>query len=79
MQNCTGQKFKWYKYKDGCAWGTAKEIDSQVNSDADYCKLLREMNTQKYYFNFISETLNTIKNLGFVIKNYLDYKKMESY
>ena len=37
---------------------------------------IKEYDTQKYYYDFIEETLTNIKNLGFTIKNYLDYKKM---
>ena len=38
--------------------------------------MLREINEQKYFLTFITETLSNMKNLGFVIKNYLDYKKI---
>lgn len=74
-----GKKLKHYKFEDSCAWGTTKEIESQIQSDKEYCDLLRKTNAQKYYLKFIEETLNTLKGLNFVIKNYLDYKKMESY
>lgn len=73
-----GELLKYYKFQDSCAWSTTKEIESQINSNPVYCKMLRDVNTQKYYLNFIQETMNDMKNLNFVIKNYLDYKKMES-
>lgn len=71
-----GQLVKFYKFNDSYSWGNAKEIDSQINANPEYCKLMREINQQKYFLNFITETLSNMKNLGFVIKNYLDYKKI---
>ena len=40
--------------------------------------LAPQINQQKYFLNFITETLSNMKNLGFVIKNYLDYRKIVS-
>lgn len=78
MVKSIGELFKYYKFNDSCAWGSTKEIETQIQSNPVYCKMLRETNAQKYYLNFIQETLNTMKGLNFVIKNYLDYKKMET-
>ena len=69
---------KFYKFDDSYSWGNAKEIDSQINANPEYCKLMREINQQKYFLNFITETLSNMKNVGFVIKNYLDYRKIVS-
>lgn len=74
----TGHLVKFYKFDDSYSWGNAKEIDSQINANPEYCKMLREINQQKYFLNFITETLSNMKNLGFVIKNYLDYRKIVS-
>jgi negative regulator of sigma E activity len=71
-----GELVKYYKFQDNYSWGNAKEIDSQINANPEYCKMLREINEQKYFLTFITETLSNMKNLGFVIKNYLDYKKI---
>ncbi len=57
-------------------WETAKEIDSQINCCAPYVAKLKQVNQQKYFLDFIENTLNNIKNLSFTIKNYLDYKKI---
>jgi hypothetical protein len=73
-----GALVKFYKFDDSYSWGNAKEIDSQINANPEYCKMLREINQQKYFLNFITETLSNMKNLGFVIKNYLDYRKIVS-
>jgi hypothetical protein len=37
---------------------------------------MKELNQQKYILDFIEKTLDNIRNLGFAIKNYLDYKKI---
>ena len=57
-------------------WETAKEIDSQINCCIPYVTKLKQVNQQKYFLEFIENTLNNIKNLSFAIKNYLDYKKL---
>ena len=71
-----GELVKYYKFQDSFSWSNAKEIDSQINANPEYCKILREINQQKYFLNFITETLSNMKNLAFVIKNYIDYKKI---
>ena len=71
-----GELVKYYKFQDSFSWSNAKEIDSQINANPEYCKILREINQQKYFLNFITETLSNMKNLAFVIKNFIDYKKI---
>ena len=71
-----GQLFKHYKFEDNYTWGSTKEIESQIQCDPAYTKMQRDLNKQKYYLNFITETLNDIKGMGFVIKNYMDYEKI---
>ena len=71
-----GELVKYYKFQDSFSWSNAKEIDSQINANPEYCKILREINQQKCFLNFITETLSKMKNLAFVIKNYIDYKKI---
>lgn len=71
-----GELYYYYKFNDNVSWGTTKEIESQIYKDSKYLMAIKEYDTQKYYYDFIEETLTNIKNLGFTIKNYLDYKKM---
>ena len=71
-----GEKFKFYKFDDNYSWSTTKEVESQINRDPAYLAILKEHDTQKYILDFIEETVNNIKNLGFTIKNYIDYQKM---
>jgi hypothetical protein len=71
-----GELVKYYKFQDSFSWSNAKEIDSQINANTQYCQILREINQQKYFLNFITETLSNMKNLAFVIKNFIDYKKI---
>ena len=53
-----GELVKFYKFQDNYSWGNAKEIDSQINANPEYCKMLREINEQKYFLTFITETLS---------------------
>lgn len=57
-------------------WDNAKSIESQINCCAPYVAMMKKVNQQKYFLEFIENTLNNIKNLAFAIKNYLDYKKL---
>lgn len=57
-------------------WDNAKSIESQINCCAPYIAMVKKVNQQKYFLEFIENTLNNIRNLGFAIKNYLDYKKI---
>lgn len=71
-----GEKFKFYKFDDNYAWSSTKEIESQINKDPAYIAAIKEYDIQKNILEFIEETLINVKNLGFTIKNYLDYQKM---
>ena len=72
-----GKLYKEKKFNDDCDWGTASRgIDSQIKSDSNYCSRLRSLAAQQYYLDFISETLATLKQMHYTIKNYLDYKKI---
>lgn len=78
IQVMYGEKLKYYKFNDQYAWSTTKEIESQINCDKDYVALMREYNTQKYFLDYIVETNENMKSLDFVIKNYIEYKKIET-
>lgn len=73
-----GQLYKFYKFNDKYAWGTSKEIDSQIYSNKQYCDEARKLATEKYQLDYILETLGTLKGMHYTIKNYLDYKKIIS-
>jgi len=76
MNEIYGEKFKFYKFDDNYTWSATKEIESQINKDPTYIAVVKEYDTQKYILDFIEETVSNIKNVGFTIKNYLDYQKM---
>lgn len=72
-----GELFKEYKFESNYDWGnTTKGIDSQIYADKRYTTKLRELAAQKYYLDYISETLGTLKQMHYTIKNFLDYKKI---
>lgn len=56
-------------------WDNAKAIESQINVVPAYIKKMKQVNQQKYILDFIEKTLKNMENLGYVIKNYIDYKK----
>lgn len=78
LEKLYGELFKHYKFNDSCAWGSTKEIETQIHSDDSYKAKILEYTTQKYYLDFVTETLSSVKNLNFVIKNFIDYKKIET-
>lgn len=72
-----GDLFKEYKFNSNYDWGTsAKGIESQIFADKRYTAKLRELCSQKYYLEYITETLNNLKQMHYTIKNFLDYKKI---
>lgn len=71
-----GQKFRYYRIDDNVQWNTTKEIESQIYADKDYAAKNRQLAEQKYYLNYIEETLSNLKAMNFTIKNYIDYKKI---
>lgn len=76
MDELYGKKFKYYRIEDNVQWNTTKEIESQIFADKDYAAKNRQLAEQKYYLNYIEETLSNLKDLHYTIKNYLDYKKI---
>lgn len=71
-----GQLFKHYRIDDDVQWNTTKEIESQIFADPKYTALYRQLAEQKYYLDYIGETLANLKDMHYTIKNYLDYKKI---
>lgn len=71
-----GKLFKHYRIDDDIQWNTTKEIESQIYADKDYTTKYRQLAEQKYYLNYIEETLSNLKDMHYTIKNYLDYKKI---
>lgn len=57
-------------------WDNAKSIESQINCCQPYVAMQKKVNQQKYFLDFIENTLTNIRNLSFSIKNYLEYKKI---
>ncbi len=77
LEELYGQMYKDKKFNDNVDWGSSsKGIDSQIKSDPNYCTKLRTLAAQQYYLDFISETLATLKQMHYTIKNYIDYKKI---
>lgn len=58
-------------------WGDKpKEIELQINAVPIYVAKCKEVNTQKYFLDFIEKTLANIKDLRFSIKNYIDINQI---
>lgn len=56
-------------------WDTSKGIESQIDCVPEYIKLKKELNIQKAIKEFVQDTRKSIIDLGFAIKDYLDYKR----
>lgn len=56
-------------------WDTSKAIESQIDCVPAYIKLKKELNIQKAIKEFVQDTRKSIIDLGFAIKDYLDYKR----
>lgn len=64
-----------YRFNKPVAWD-GKQMEAQILADPQYLVLVRNLEEQKYYLNYIEETMNTVKGLGFTIRDFLSYKKM---
>ena len=56
-------------------WDTSKGIESQIDCVPAYIKMKKDLNIQKAIKEFVQDTRKNIIDLGFAIKDYLDYKR----
>lgn len=63
------------KFNAKNVWNTKGEIETQMFADEKYYNKKKEYEFQKMVTDFYSDAVDTIKNMGFDIKNYIEYKK----
>ncbi len=64
-----------WKFNKKVAW-SGRELNDQVQGDPKYTSILREIAEQNFYLEYIKGTLDNIKGIVYVIRDYLEYKKM---
>lgn len=57
-------------------WSTGKEIESVINTIPCYIAKAKEVNQQKYILDFIDKTVENIRSMGFIIKDYIKMKEL---
>lgn len=62
-----------YRFNKPVAWD-GKQMESQILADPQYVSLARNIEEQKYYLSYIEETMNTVKGMTFVIRDFIAYK-----
>lgn len=76
LEELYGNLYADIKVNGNYDWGN--KVDTQVKSDKKYIAAARELAAQKYYYDFICETLANLKQMHYTIKNYLEYKKIQT-
>ncbi|HON83022.1 MAG TPA: recombination mediator protein UvsY [Caldisericia bacterium] len=67
----------FYKFKYEYKLSSLSEIETAINGNKEYIKLSREINEQENYIKFLEMSLKSIKDCHYVIKNYIDYLKIQ--
>jgi hypothetical protein len=73
-----GELYKYFKYEDNKAWSNKGDIDSQINSNKEYCSLKRESIKLEFVVKYLEEVLDNIKRMSFSVKNYIDLQKFKA-
>lgn len=69
-----GELLKHYRFNDQYTWGDA-QLKSQIQNDATYIEICREIAEQQYYYDYAKDILDTIKGNHFIIQEYNKMKK----
>jgi len=67
----------WHKFRRESRYDldSKHEVESYIKSDKIYYELAIKINKQEIYSTYLEQTVNNIKQLGYSIRNYLDFKK----
>jgi len=70
-----GQLYKKFRRGEHEIIDNKHEIESYIKADISYFDLCIKINKQEIYSEYLEQTVNNIKQLGYSIRNYLDFKK----
>lgn len=70
------KKHHYYKFSYQYKLSSLTEIETACNGDKEIILLSQKMNEQENYVKFLERSLNSIKDISYVVKNFLEYKKI---
>lgn len=70
-----GQLLKFYKFESDYRWENQKETEWQIKSNAKYIALQEKIDVLEVQSDYIGKTFDNIKNVGYAVKNYIEWKR----
>jgi hypothetical protein len=70
-----GKLYEQYKYSGKYALSTKGEVEAFVFSDDKWIELSRNVVEQDSYLKFMENVISDIKQLNYVFRNFVEYKK----
>lgn len=71
-----GNLYKFYKFESEYRWDSKTEVESQIFADKKYVAICASLNTIEVQLIYVGKSLDSIKDLSFAIKNYIDWQKL---
>jgi hypothetical protein len=71
-----GTLYKFYKFESEYRWETKGEIESQIFSDKRYSTIKERANLITVQITFVGKSLDSLKEISYQIKNYIDFQKL---
>lgn len=70
-----GELFHYYKFDYHIKLDKKTDIDPYINNDIKFNKICYKLNNQEIYIKWIEKILDNIKQMGYSIKNFIEYQK----
>lgn len=71
------EKHFFYKFKYDYKLSSLSEIETFIKGDSEIVTLNRRISEQENYLKFLEKALQSIKDIGYVARNMLEYKRIE--
>lgn len=78
LKELHAKRYKYYKEDYDRRMDNKSEIDEMIHQEKEYIELLREVRKQETVCNFLERSVDNIKNMNYVIKSYVDWKRYQS-
>lgn len=78
LEEIYGELYKTYKFESTYRWDTKGEIESQIFADKKYINIKKLLNDKIVIVEYISQTIDNIKNVSYQIKSYMDWERFKA-
>jgi len=76
--NTYGKLYHYYKFEGEFKLDKKTEIEPYIKSNEKYLKICYKLNNIEIYCKHLEKILESIKQMGYSIKNFIEYKKFLS-